>query len=90
MAVDAQASRIAVMQSQIWKIEKTARIIRQTFVRMTFLTVGSFQTISPKTIQARVLKIHQMAAGKTPSVLASVAEFISDPAPAQDAAIDSE
>jgi len=54
---------------------------------MTSRTVGSFQMIQPNTMQAMVLKMHQISAGITPSVFAMVVEFIREPAPAQEAAM---
>jgi len=81
---------MAVMQSQIWKMLNAARMILQSRVRMTSLTVGSFQMMTPKTMQASVLKMHQINEGNTPNVLANVVEFIRDPAPAHEAAILSE
>jgi len=55
---------------------------------MIRLIVGSFQIRSPNTMQAKVLHTHQISAGTTPMVFAIVVEFMRDPAPAHEAAMD--
>ena len=82
------ASLTAVMQSHIWKMLNIASNILHAFVRIILRTVGRYHINAPKTIHASVLNNAQIRAGITPSVFARVVEFISDPAPAQDAAMD--